>query len=40
MVLLDWSDVFSKENSGALFGILASILFIISMQLKNKESKK
>ena len=37
---LNWNNLLSKENSGALFGILAPLLIIISFQLQNKDSKK
>ena len=37
---LNWNNLLSRENSGALFGILAPLLIIISFQIKNKESKK
>ncbi|AUC84030.1 hypothetical protein CW731_01405 [Polaribacter sp. ALD11] len=38
--LIDWNNLGSKNNSGAFFGVLSAVLFIISMQVKNKESKK
>ena len=37
---IDWNNVASKTNSGAFFGVLSAVLFIISMQIKNKEPKK
>ena len=37
---IDWNNISSKSNSGAFFGVLAGVLFIISFQIKNKESKK
>lgn len=37
---LNWNNLLSRENSGALFGILAPLLIIISFQFQNKESKK
>ena len=37
---IDWNNVSAKSNSGAFFGVLAGVLFIISFQIKNKESKK
>ncbi|QXP70099.1 hypothetical protein H0I29_16010 [Polaribacter sp. R2A056_3_33] len=37
---IDWNNMSSKSNSGALFGVLSGALFIISMQIKNKEPKK
>ena len=35
---IDWNNVSSKSNSGAFFGVLAGLLFIISFQIKNKKS--
>ncbi len=37
---IDWNNLSSKTNSGAFFGVLAALLFIISLQIKNKEPKK
>ncbi|MGJ8761652.1 hypothetical protein [Polaribacter sp. HaHaR_3_91] len=37
---IDWNNMSSKSNSGAFFGVLSGTLFIISMQIKNKEPKK
>ncbi|KGL63564.1 hypothetical protein PHEL85_0601 [Polaribacter sp. Hel1_85] len=37
---IDWSNLSSKKNSGAFFGVLAGALFIISLQIKNKEPKE
>ena len=37
---IDWNNFSSKTNSGAFFGVLASGLFIISLQIKNKEPKE
>lgn len=39
LIYLDWNSVFSKNNSGALLGILAPILILISMYLPNKQEK-
>ncbi|MCL7754162.1 hypothetical protein [Polaribacter sp. Z022] len=36
---IDWSDLSSKKNSGAFFGVLAGIMIIISLQIKNKDKK-
>jgi len=40
MLQIDWEHLSSKENSGAIFGVLAGLLIIISLQIKTKESKK
>ncbi len=37
---IDWNNLSSKDNSGAFFGVLAGMLFIISLQMKNKEPKE
>ena len=37
---IDWNNLSSKTNSGAFFGILSGVLFIISLQIKNKEPKE
>ena len=37
---LNWSNVLSKENSGAILGVLAPLMILISFQLQNKKSKK
>lgn len=37
---IDWSNLLSRENSGALLGVLAPLLILIALQLNNKESKK
>ncbi|MCI2228070.1 hypothetical protein MC378_02740 [Polaribacter sp. MSW13] len=37
---IDWNHISNKENSGAIFGVLAGLLIIISLQIKTKESKK
>ena len=37
---IDWNNLSSKNNSGAFFGVLAGTLFIISLQIKNKEPKE
>ena len=37
---IDWNNFSSKANSGAFFGVLAGTLFIISLQIKNKEPKE
>jgi hypothetical protein len=37
---IDWNNFSSKTNSGAFFGVLAGTLFIISLQIKNKEPKE
>ena len=37
---IDWSDLSSKKNSGAFFGVLAGIMIIISLQIKNKDKKE
>ncbi|UAM99475.1 hypothetical protein K8354_06615 [Polaribacter litorisediminis] len=34
---IDWNNLSSRTNSGLFFGVLAGALFIISMQLKNKD---
>jgi len=36
---IDWDNLYSKTNSGAFFGVLSGALFIISMQIKDKEPK-
>lgn len=37
---IDWSNLSSKNNSGAFFGVLAGTLFIVALQVKNKEPKE
>ncbi|MCG1036484.1 hypothetical protein [Polaribacter sargassicola] len=37
---IDWHNLSNKENSGAIFGVLAGVLIIIALQIKPKESKK
>ncbi|WP_343329894.1 hypothetical protein [Polaribacter staleyi] len=37
---IDWNNMSSKSNSGAFFGVLSGALFIISMQIKDKEHKE
>ena len=37
---IDWNNFSNRSNSGAFFGVLASGLFIISLQIKNKEPKE
>ncbi|PQJ73050.1 hypothetical protein [Polaribacter butkevichii] len=37
---IDWNNMSSKSNSGAFFGVLSGALFIISMQIKDKEPKE
>ena len=36
---IDWSNLTSKTNSGAFFGVLAAVMIIVSLQIRNKESK-
>ncbi len=40
LVQMNWNNVFSKENSGAILGILAPLLILISLQMQHKESEK
>ncbi|WP_405606197.1 hypothetical protein [Polaribacter sp. Asnod1-A03] len=40
LLQIDWEHLSSKENSGAIFGVLAGLLIIIALQIKTKESKK
>ncbi|WP_299158646.1 hypothetical protein [uncultured Tenacibaculum sp.] len=35
---IDWNNLLSKDNSGAIFGVLAAILIIVSLQIKNKSN--
>ena len=35
---IDWNNLSSKDNSGAIFGVLAAILIIVSLQIKNKRN--
>ncbi len=37
---IDWNNFLDKKNSGALFGVLAGLMIIISMNIKNKEEKE
>ena len=37
---IDWNNFSSRANSGAFFGVLAGALFVISLQVKNKETKE
>jgi hypothetical protein len=37
---IDWNNLSSRANSGAFFGVLAGALFIVSLQIKNKDPKE
>lgn len=37
---IDWNNLLDKKNSGAFFGMLAGLMIIISMNIKNKEEKE
>jgi len=36
---IDWNNLVNKNNSGAIFGVLASVMIIVSLQLKEKVEK-
>ena len=40
LIQIDWSNISSKTNSGAFFGVLAAILIIVSLQIKNNKPKE
>jgi hypothetical protein len=37
---IDWNAITSKDNSGAFFGVLAAVLIIVSLQMKNKSNNE
>lgn len=40
LILLDYSDLFSRTNLGSLLGIVAMILIILSMILSNRHEAR